>query len=226
VSRRLPAAARQILAAAPLEPGERVIAAQPAADSAWVIATDRGLRVFGAPVAPAPADGETAESEIADDAATDDAEPLASEPLASAEPAPEPAASEPPDPEPPTPAEPSPAPPASGAWTDIEHARLDAKAGALTIEWNTGAAPSVIAVGRAQRRLASVLNERISASVVAANHVALPGGQVRVAIRRRHDGTVFSQVYAPAEVRLDHPDVEHAVAKIESQLREAAGLEI
>jgi hypothetical protein len=110
----------------------------------------------------------------------------------------------------------------AGEWTDIEHVRW--AGGRLTIEWNHGPAATSLELGKAGRRLASAVNEQVTRSVIIREHVAAPGGTVRLAIRRRPDGELFSQVVAPSAVDLGDPATAERVARAEAQLREAAAL--
>jgi hypothetical protein len=114
-------------------------------------------------------------------------------------------------------------PAASGLWTDIETARW--KGGVLQIEWNHGAAPSALPLGRAGRRLASVVSERVRTSMVAATSVEVDGGAVAVSIRRTAEGELFSRVIAASDIDMDAPAAAAAITRAERSLREAVGLD-
>jgi hypothetical protein len=111
-----------------------------------------------------------------------------------------------------------------GEWAEV--ARVGLTAGTLTVEWVDGREPSAVAgLGRRHRRLTSNVQERVTASVVAARHVALSGGTVRVALRRDPANRVFTQVIAPPGADLDSQAAAEAIAEAQADLREAAGLE-
>jgi hypothetical protein len=184
----------------PFDAGEKILEAAETAPGAWVVATTHGLRVL----LPATPEGDAAGQGDAPTSATfpeGDTVREGDVPI-------------------------SPTAPTvfRGDWADVESAKVDAKAGHLLIEWNNGQAPLTIPVLGRHRRLVSVLHERVTASTVAGQTVAVEGGTVRVAIRRRPDGSVFSQVAAPAAVDLAAPAVLARVAAAERSLRDAAGL--
>jgi len=113
---------------------------------------------------------------------------------------------------------------AAGEWSDVEHVAHKTKRRLLTIEWNSGPEPvGVELIGRANR-LTSVINERVTTSVVASEHVEVDGGVVRVAIRRARDGSLFSQIVVPDGVDLDDSEVAFPVAAARRSLAEATGL--
>jgi hypothetical protein len=73
--------------------------------------------------------------------------------------------------------------------------------------------------------LPQVLRERVQWSVVLAEPVKLPGGRsARVAVRRRADGELFSQVIGGADVDLTNPDIADVIDAAEARVRNAAGL--
>jgi hypothetical protein len=109
-------------------------------------------------------------------------------------------------------------------WIEVTSAKLNAATGTLTVAWADGGEPTAVRVGRGQRRLASVVNERVTASVVAVRQVATPGGTVRVALRRGRGGALTTQVVAQADVDAAEPTVAAEVEKARADLREAVGL--
>jgi hypothetical protein len=112
-----------------------------------------------------------------------------------------------------------------GMWTDVAHVKLEGTTGTLTVEWVGGREPLSVRLGRRHRRVKSVINERVTASMVAARHVNLAGGTVRVAVRRSPDGRLFPQVIAPPTVDLADATVAAEVGRIVASLSDAVGLD-
>ncbi|WP_277211409.1 hypothetical protein [Isoptericola croceus] len=110
-------------------------------------------------------------------------------------------------------------------WCDVDRAAFDPERSVLTVEW-VDAAPDLLLhlTDPAATNLPAVLRERVLWSVVLAETLEVPGGQVRVAVRRRLDGTLFSQAIAGEGVDLAQADVASVVNATESKLRGACGL--
>ncbi|MDR1189357.1 MAG: hypothetical protein LBK95_18215 [Bifidobacteriaceae bacterium] len=107
-----------------------------------------------------------------------------------------------------------------GEWCEINHAKLGSGE-ILTVTWGDERETIVARLTGGSRRLAAVVNERVTRSVVATRRVETDGGAVRVAIRRASDGGLFSQVIAPPGVDADVAELREA----ERDLREAVGLD-
>jgi hypothetical protein len=109
-------------------------------------------------------------------------------------------------------------------WTEVDHAAWEADSRMLAIWWvgSRMATPLEVEVGSF---LPEVVYERVQASVVLTKDVAVPGGTVRVALRKALDGTLSTQVVPGRGVRMRDPDVAVAVAQARDELREEAGLD-
>jgi hypothetical protein len=110
-------------------------------------------------------------------------------------------------------------------WTEISTAGLKGDDATLTIEWCGPREPAVVRLGRRQRRIASVVNERVTASVVAARAIPVTGGTIRIAIRRADDGGLAPQVVAPVGIDLADPLLARSVEEAVRDLAEATGLD-
>ncbi|MEG3616596.1 hypothetical protein [Isoptericola haloaureus] len=110
-------------------------------------------------------------------------------------------------------------------WCDVDRAAFDPERSILTVEW-VDAAPDLrpMLSDAAGTNLPAVVRERVLWSVVLAETVDVPGGTVRVAVRRRLDGTLFSQAVAGDGVDLSRADVANVVDATESRVRAACGL--
>ncbi|GAA1867503.1 hypothetical protein [Myceligenerans crystallogenes] len=111
-------------------------------------------------------------------------------------------------------------------WCDVDRAAADPETGTITVEWVDGFAPLVLRlVPGVPTTFPQTLRERVQWSVVHAAPVELPQGRsARVAIRRRADGEMFSQVVGGADLNLADPGVAAAVDAAESAARSAVGL--
>jgi hypothetical protein len=110
-------------------------------------------------------------------------------------------------------------------WCDVDRAAFDPHRQVLTVEW-VDAAPDLALhlADPARTNLPAVVRERVLWSVVLAETTDVPGGSVRIAVRRRSDGSLFSQAVAGEGVDLARQDVTDVVDVIESRLRSACGL--
>ncbi|GAA1991872.1 hypothetical protein GCM10009718_32000 [Isoptericola halotolerans] len=110
-------------------------------------------------------------------------------------------------------------------WCDVDRAAFDPERSVLSIVW-VDAAPDLRLRLHDPRttNLPAVLHERVLWSVVLAETVDVPGGRVRLAVRRRLDGSLFSQAVAGDGVDLADPTVAAVVNATESRLRGACGL--
>lgn len=113
-------------------------------------------------------------------------------------------------------------------WCDVDRASADPESGTITVEWVDGGAPLVLRLasqGRAS--FPQALRERVQWSVVHAAPVNLPGGRsARVAVRRRANGDMFSQVVGGADLDLSDPEVAAAVDAAEARARSTVGLPV
>ena len=110
-------------------------------------------------------------------------------------------------------------------WCDVDRATFDPDANVIRVHWVDDAEPTLLTLDARRTVLPQVLRERVQWSVVLAETVRLPHGQTaRVAVRRRLDGTLFSQVIGDAGVDMTDPDTLSKVDDAEARVRNAAGL--
>ena len=110
-------------------------------------------------------------------------------------------------------------------WCDVDRAAFDPERSVLTVEWvDAGPGLRLQMTDPTVTNLPAVLHERVLWSVVLAETVDVPGGRVKVAVRRRPDGSLFSQALAEEGVDLARPEIAHVVNATESNLRGACGL--
>lgn len=112
-------------------------------------------------------------------------------------------------------------------WCDVDRGVFDPERAELAIEWVDAAPDTVLRLLDAERTsFPQALRERVQWSVVLAETVAVPGGDVKVAVRRTADGRLFSQAIAGTGVDLDDPRVARVVDATESRVRGASGLPV
>ncbi|WP_454858418.1 hypothetical protein [Promicromonospora soli] len=110
-------------------------------------------------------------------------------------------------------------------WADVDRATYDMESNVIRVHWVDGDEPTPLTLDGRRSVLPQVLRERVQWSVVLAEPVKLPGGRsARVAVRRRADGELFSQVIGGRGVDLADPDVAGAIDAAEARVRSAAGL--
>ncbi|MFC7024349.1 hypothetical protein ACFQHV_14485 [Promicromonospora thailandica] len=110
-------------------------------------------------------------------------------------------------------------------WADVDRATYDTESNVVRVHWVDGDEPTPLMLDGRRSALPQVLRERVQWSVVLAEPVRLPGGRsARVAVRRRVDGELFSQVIGGSDVDLTDPEVANAVDAAEARVRNAAGL--
>ena len=116
--------------------------------------------------------------------------------------------------------------PVVGSWVEVDHAAWDADSRTVAVWW-TGKRVATPLEVEDDSRLPEVIRERVQASVLLTGTVEVPGGrQVRVALRRSHDGTVSAQALPPPGVRLDDPGVAERVSAAVAELRAEAGIDV
>ena len=112
-------------------------------------------------------------------------------------------------------------------WCDVDRGVFDPERSELAIEWVDADPDTVLRLVDAERTsFPQALRERVQWSVVLAETVAVPGGDVKVAVRRTADGGLFSQAIAGQGVDLDDPRVARVVDATESRVRGASGLPV
>ncbi|PUB26998.1 hypothetical protein C8K30_105228 [Promicromonospora sp. AC04] len=110
-------------------------------------------------------------------------------------------------------------------WADVDRATYDTESNVIRVHWVDGDEPTPLTLDGRRSVLPQVLRERVQWSVVLAEPVKLPGGRsARVAVRRRADGELFSQVIGGREVDLTDPGTAEAIDAAEARVRNAAGL--
>lgn len=112
-------------------------------------------------------------------------------------------------------------------WAEVDRATYDTESNVIRVHWVDGGDPTPLPLDGRRSALPQVLRERVQWSVVLAEPVRLPGGgSARVAVRRRVDGELFSQVIGRGEVDLSDPEVAGAIDAAEARVRNAAGLPV
>ena len=110
-------------------------------------------------------------------------------------------------------------------WADVDRATYDTESNVIRVHWVDGDEPTPLTLDGRRSVLPQVLRERVQWSVVLAEPVKLPGGRsARVAVRRRADGELFSQVIGGRDVDLADPNTADAIDAAEARVRNAAGL--
>lgn len=110
-------------------------------------------------------------------------------------------------------------------WCDVDRATFDTEANVIRVHWVDAAEPTLLTLGPHRTALPQVLRERVQWSVVLSETVRFPGGRTaRVAVRRRADGELFSQVIGDGYIDMTDPDTAHRVDDAEARVRSAAGL--
>jgi hypothetical protein len=108
-------------------------------------------------------------------------------------------------------------------WIGIERVTMDKETGLMAVYFS-GRDAERFQIQPKDKRLASIVNERVIASLVTVDHLEVPGGSVRVALRRSDRDELSVQVIAPADVDLEEEETARIVAAARDSLREAAGL--
>lgn len=110
-------------------------------------------------------------------------------------------------------------------WADVDRATYEADSNVIRVHWVDGDEPTPLALDGRRSVLPQVLRERVEWSVVLAEPVRLPGGRsARVAVRRRTDGELFSQVIGQGDLDVTDPDIAGVIDAAEARVRNAAGL--
>ncbi|MFC8924234.1 hypothetical protein [Cellulosimicrobium sp. NPDC057127] len=111
-------------------------------------------------------------------------------------------------------------------WSDVDRAAYAPESSTITVTWVDDAPPLALRLVDSRRSgLAQTLRERVQSSVVLAETVTFAAGRTaRVAVRRDHDGALFSQVIAEPGVDLHDPEVAARVDAAEGRVRSASGL--
>lgn len=111
-------------------------------------------------------------------------------------------------------------------WCDVDRAAADPESGTITVQWVDGAEPLVLELATDRpTTFPQALRERVQWSVVHAAPVSLSDGRsARVAVRRRANGELFSQVVGGGDLDLTDPATAAAVDAAEANARSAVGL--
>jgi hypothetical protein len=110
-------------------------------------------------------------------------------------------------------------------WSDVDRATYDTESNVIQVHWVDSDEATPLPLDGRRSVLPQVLRERVQWSVVLAEPVKLPGGRsARVAVRRRADGELFSQVIGGGDVDLADPGTAGAIDAAEARVRSAAGL--
>ncbi|MDR2252723.1 MAG: hypothetical protein LBD97_02510 [Bifidobacteriaceae bacterium] len=108
-------------------------------------------------------------------------------------------------------------------WDRIDRAVLRRRGAQLSVTFSGEATPELFAIEPKDKRFASILNERLQASVVEVQHVETPSGQVIVALRRdpADQSLHIQEIWDDA---VDRPAAAALVKAARDRLGEAAGL--
>ena len=110
-------------------------------------------------------------------------------------------------------------------WSDVDRATYDQDSNVIRVHWVDGDEPTPLPLNGRDSVLPQVLRERVQWSVVLAEPVKLPDGRsARVAVRRRADGELFSQVIGQGDLDVNDPDIAGVIDAAEARVRNAAGL--
>ncbi|MDR1118042.1 MAG: hypothetical protein LBL01_01920 [Bifidobacteriaceae bacterium] len=108
-------------------------------------------------------------------------------------------------------------------WDKIDRAALRRRGATLAVTFTGSAEPVEFSIQPKDKRFASILNERVKASVVEVEHVQVPGGQVIVALRR-DPATQNVYLQEIPEAGVDRDAAAPLVRAARERLGEAAGL--
>ncbi len=111
------------------------------------------------------------------------------------------------------------------AWHEIETGTWDGDTRTFTITWADRERPDQPLVLESDdvAILTSALRERVQASVVHHETIEIAGTRVRATVRRREDGSLYSQVTAFGPLPRDE-GAERELDELERRVREAVGL--
>lgn len=109
-------------------------------------------------------------------------------------------------------------------WTDVDHAAWQAESGALAIWW-VGSRQTTPLEILDHSELPDVVHQRVTDSVLLGGEVEVPGGRVRIALRKAADGAFVTQAVPGPGVDVRAADVAPLVARALRDLREQVGLD-
>jgi hypothetical protein len=110
-------------------------------------------------------------------------------------------------------------------WIEVDHAAWNPDAKTIAV-WFVGSRSTVPLEVEDGTWLAQVLRDRVDASVLLATELELSGGgTVRLALRRRPDGTVVDQAVPPPGVDPADPELAPLIRRGFDALRSEAGLD-
>lgn len=111
----------------------------------------------------------------------------------------------------------------SRAWSEVDAVGWGGEDRVLTVVTVDGAAMHVELGEDDQLGFAQVVRERVQASLVAWQAVAVPGGRVRVAVRQTPEGLVVQEMTDPG-VAVDEPAARALVDRVRRELAASVGL--
>lgn len=109
------------------------------------------------------------------------------------------------------------------AWYEVDAVGWDRDDRTLTLVTVDGAALNVELDGREQLQLAQVVRERVQASLVAWDAVEVPGGRVRVVVRKGPDGLLLQEIPEPG-ARTGGATAREAIDRLRRELASSVGL--
>ncbi|MDR0365285.1 MAG: hypothetical protein LBH68_00400 [Bifidobacteriaceae bacterium] len=109
-------------------------------------------------------------------------------------------------------------------WDQIDRASVKRRGSVLALTYSGATADEQFTIQPKDKRVASIINECLRASVVEVEHVKVPDGQVIVALRRRPtDQSLYLEEVPDAAV--DMTEARPAVNAARQRLAEAAGID-
>ncbi len=108
-------------------------------------------------------------------------------------------------------------------WVEVDHATWDAQERALTVVDVVGGGTTLDLVDDGQLGLAQVVRERVQSTIVTFQTVIVPGGEVKVAVRKDGDRLVVQET-ASAGADLSGPGAAALVASTRRDLASSVGL--
>ena len=110
-------------------------------------------------------------------------------------------------------------------WHEIDTGTWDGDTRTFTITWADRERPDerLVLDSDDVEKLTSAIRERVQASVVHQEVIDVEGTRVRATVRRREDGSLYSQLTAFGRLPR-REDVDQRLDELEARVREAVGL--
>ncbi len=108
-------------------------------------------------------------------------------------------------------------------WAEIDTVSWDGEERVLTLVDVEGGGTSLDLVADEHLRLAQVVRERVQATLVASRRVQVPGGQVRLVVRKE-GGQLVLQELAGVEVNATEPRARAQIDRAKRELADSVGM--